>query len=308
MIWAITSYFNPMRYQRRLRAFRMFRSALNIPLVAVELGYQGCFDLKSDDADIVIRITGRDVMWQKECLLNIAVNALPGDCDIVAWLDCDILFDVEDWHEQLVDELRTNPLAQLFREVHYLGPDWNAGENPATAVERSRRSLVSGITPEMPVADCMAHPSKNQRPGTYANGMAWAAKRDFLAEHRFYDACIIGGGDRAISCAAYGCYQHLFDWHEFNPRQRDHYLSWAEPFHASCRGRVAGLEGSIYHQWHGKAVNRGLGSRHGGLCQFEFDPFRDIKYDEQGCWVWNSDKTEMHTYVEQYFATRREDG
>ena len=307
-LWAITSYFNPIGYGRRLQAYKIFHSALGVPLVTVELGHEGRFDLESENAEILIQVQGHDIMWQKECLLNVALDALPTDCESVAWLDCDILFENENWHKQLRLTLDSYPLVQLFRHVNYLGPDWKSGEIRSDAVERRRLSLADGVTPERSVVECLTHPSPNQRPGTYANGLAWAARREFIDEHKFFDACIIGGGDRAITCAAYGCFSHVIEWHGMNEKQKAYYLSWAAPFYKSCRGRVSALDGDIYHQWHGNASNRGLDSRHAGLRKFQFDPYRDIAMDSSGCWRWNSEKPEMHAYVEAYFASRREDG
>ena len=51
-------------------------------------------------ADILVQIHGGDVMWQKECLLNIALQRVPKNCDKIAWLDCDIVFGSNDWAEQ----------------------------------------------------------------------------------------------------------------------------------------------------------------------------------------------------------------
>jgi hypothetical protein len=86
-LWAITSFFNPSGYNRRLENYRIFRAHLNIPLIAVELSFDGRFALADSDADIVIRIYGTDVMWQKERLLNIAAARLPDNCRNLAWLD-----------------------------------------------------------------------------------------------------------------------------------------------------------------------------------------------------------------------------
>ena len=77
MIWAITSFFNPVRYQRRLLNYRVFRSRLGIPLVAVELSFDGQFELTKCDADILIQVSGGAVHWQKERLLNIALESVP---------------------------------------------------------------------------------------------------------------------------------------------------------------------------------------------------------------------------------------
>ena len=94
-LWTITSYFNPVRYARKLENYRAFRRRLNVPLVAVELFYDSKPELTKSDADILIQISGRDVLWQKERLLSIALRSVPDHCDKVAWLDCDLLFDAE---------------------------------------------------------------------------------------------------------------------------------------------------------------------------------------------------------------------
>jgi hypothetical protein len=69
-LWAVTAYFNPMGYRRRLTNYKLFRTHLNVPLVAVELAYGPDFELNSHDADILVQLRGRDILWQKERLLN----------------------------------------------------------------------------------------------------------------------------------------------------------------------------------------------------------------------------------------------
>ena len=65
-MWAITSYFNPVGYRRRLSNYRTFRADLAVPLVAVELSFDGRFELTDDDADILIQLSGGAVLWQKD--------------------------------------------------------------------------------------------------------------------------------------------------------------------------------------------------------------------------------------------------
>ena len=91
--WAITSYFNPVGYQRRLQNYRTFRQYLAVPLVTVELSFNGRFQLEHGDAEILVQIPSADIMWQKERLLNLALKYLPESCEKLAWLDCDIVFE-----------------------------------------------------------------------------------------------------------------------------------------------------------------------------------------------------------------------
>ena len=99
-LWAITSYFNPLSYRRRRDNYRIFRDRLGVPLLTVELAYGPQFELGESDADILIQRRGGDVLWQKERLLNIALDALPGSCTKVAWIDCDVVFGEQDWPER----------------------------------------------------------------------------------------------------------------------------------------------------------------------------------------------------------------
>jgi hypothetical protein len=62
-LWAITSYFNPVGYTRRLANYRLFRERLAVPLVTVELSFNGRFELREDDADILAQFHSTHVMW-----------------------------------------------------------------------------------------------------------------------------------------------------------------------------------------------------------------------------------------------------
>jgi hypothetical protein len=51
-----------------------------------------------------------------------------------------------------------------------------------------------------------------------------------------------------------------------------------------------------------------VGTRHQGLGEFAFDPATDIAIGAGGCWEWATAKPELHRYLRDYFAARREDG
>jgi hypothetical protein len=76
-IWAITAYFNPRKFQARLRNYRTFRCQLCIPLLTVEWSQDGDFQLGANEADQMVRVRGGDLMWQKERLLAIAATICP---------------------------------------------------------------------------------------------------------------------------------------------------------------------------------------------------------------------------------------
>ena len=61
-LWAISSYFNPTRSRRRLANYRAFRESLVAPLLTVEWSHDGFFELEEGDADLLMRISGGDLM------------------------------------------------------------------------------------------------------------------------------------------------------------------------------------------------------------------------------------------------------
>lgn len=302
-MWAITSFFNPMGYRRRLANFRIFRERLGLPLVAVELAYGEDYELGDGDAELLVRRRGSDVLWQKERLLNLALEALPPECTKVAWIDCDVFFEEPDWHlafERVLDEV---PIAQAFSRVAYLTRDWAPDGSDGVAFRRrSRTDVIASAASAEAVFECP------DRSITGAPGFAWGARRELLDRHRFYDAGIIGGGDRLIACAAYDYLAGTRRVHHDDPAVRDHYLRWARPFAEEIAGRVGYVDAELCSLWHGDMVDRRLDERFIGLRDFGFDPAADIAMDERGAWRWATDKPALHAYVRDYFAARREDG
>jgi hypothetical protein len=144
----------------------------------------------------------------------------------------------------------------LFSRVDYLAKDRipGAGDN-AGIIEFSRPSFgllaSSGSNP----ADCIAA-SFDRRAGTSTSGFAWAARREILDPHGFYDATILGGGDTAMAAAVTDCGDTVVKYHYMNKRQRERYRTWAKPFSKSTRGEIGFLDGTIFYLWHGNIQNR----------------------------------------------------
>ena len=296
-----------MRYGRRLANYHTFRENLKVPLLTVELSFGAeDFDLREGEADVLIQLRGRDVMWQKERLLNVGLGALPSECTKVVWLDCDVVFG-GGWVEEVSCLLDEFVLVQAFRRVHHLPPGLPLGEaSPATA-KFNQPSVASAVASGLPTRTSLirAHERKS---GTCVNGFAWTARRELLDEHGFYDACIIGGGDRAMAAAAYGIFDEMAQLHSMNVRQEQYYLAWAKRYFESVGGAVSFADYDLFHLWHGEMRDRRTRERHEGLGRFQFDPYEDIAIDENGCWRWDSDKLQLHQWVKEYFASRREDG
>jgi hypothetical protein len=271
-----------------------------VPLVAVELSFNGSFDLAPDDAEILIQLRGGSILWQKERLLNIALQALPSSCDTVAWIDCDTIFLQSDWPcavRRLLDDF---VLVQLFERLHHLPADYH-GDMPG--VVRSQvpfHSIASCLAKDTLADESFRTVGLSQR-HKYAPGLAWAARRATLQLHGLYDALVLGTGDKALVSAAWGRFVDCAKALQLGPRARAHYLAWAEPFHEAVRGRIGYLEGDVFHLWHGDLANRGYASRYALFAPFMFDPYSDIALNKDGVWHWSSEKPEMHDFVRTHF-------
>lgn len=304
-LWAVTCYFNPMGYRTRRKNYRVFRRHLTVPLVTVELVGGDQPELGSDDAEILIQLRGGDVMWQKERMLNIAIDALPNDCGRVAWLDCDIVFQRQDWQREAAAALDKYPLVQLFRDL----TDVQQGES-MEQVDCSRPTLVgsaSRILSGSMASKDLANLTGPRERWICATGVAWAGRREVLQQHGLYDARIMGGGDRSFECAAWGWMDEHQSYWRMNTNQRQHYLAWADGVYRTVQGRVTYIDGSLIHLWHGHRSERGYKQRYRNLEPFQFDPYQDIARADNGLWQWNTDKPEMHRCVRDYFASRNED-
>ena len=208
VLWAVTSYFNPSNSRRRLANYRVFRERLGVPLLAVEWSPEGRFELGEGDAELLVQVRGGDLMWQKERLLNLAVARLPADCDLVAWLDCDVVFARADWPREVAARLGGAAMVQLYDEVVYLAPEpFEALARPLALDGHPVRHVRSGLlgARRPPVSEARFGVSNDDVPYFVAKpsvGFAWAARRDFLCRHPLFDVCVIGGGDSAYVMSA----------------------------------------------------------------------------------------------------------
>jgi len=311
-LFAITSYYNPASYKRRLSNYHIFRQNLNVPLITVELGNQGKYELKPGDADILVQIPQGDILWQKERLLNVALKHVPSEAEAIAWIDCDVIFGRKDWVGATLEKLKEFPLVQLFHEACYMDRDVMpgdgngepAGQRHDSITARMQADSNSGVASD-PDYLPLYHP---KRVPMALPGLAWAARRTLLEPDFFYDSFILGGGDCPLIYSAYGWFDEIISQYYLNFQQKLHYLAWAKTFCEKINTKVGFIKNRLFHLWHGEMVDRGYWIRHQKMSPFAFDPHLDIRIGKDGAWLWASDKPEMHAFFKNYFHQRFEDG
>src|ERR1044071_3519469 len=189
-LWIVTSYYNPCAYKIKLNNYETFIGKLrssNLNWLVVECAFDNVSFAISSSPN-VIHVRAKHIMWQKERLINLALEHLPDDCAKVAWIDCDILFTNPDWAVQTSQLLDHYSIVQPFDNIIRLpqGKKYYEGEGDqwksfAAVYARQPNEMLSGRF------DKHGH-----------TGFAWATRRDILARHGLYDACISGSRDHMM--------------------------------------------------------------------------------------------------------------
>jgi hypothetical protein len=296
----VTCYFNPCGFKTRAENFERFVLPIKeaeIPLVVVEAFFEGGERLSAPHG--TLQVAARDVMWHKERLLDLGTGWLPPQCTKVAWVDADVLFENPDWAVETSALLDRAVVAQPFAEVVRMSRGFLA---PKAGDDRFESFAAMFVNHPEALAQ-----GKFELHGH--TGFAWAARRDVLARHGFYDACIAGSGDHLMAHAFAG------DWESpcvsriagTGGPHRAHFRRWCKKLHADVGARLAFTPGRALHLWHGTMANRRYSQRNKELYQLAFDPRTDLRISPSGCWEWASDKPELHAWARRYFEERRED-
>jgi hypothetical protein len=196
-------------------------------------------------------------------------------------------------------------LVQVFSDVVDLNRD-EVPRNEHSEIVPYTHGIVSLVDRGEITAFTTLQDHPTRRP--VQRGLAWATNRKILETHGFYDALILGSGDRSMAFAAYGHFEDLMRSVYMNEVQKKHYLRWAARFNESVSGRIGYVPGRLYHLWHGDIQNRGYDQRYKMFSNFGFDPENDIKIGPNGAWQWARPRAELANFLAQYFVSRDEDG
>ncbi len=292
--WGLTCFFNPQQYKNKKENYLKFRESnkkQGLKLICVELAFNdNPYELTNNDADILIQIRTASVLWQKERLLNIAFKSLPQDCDKIAWLDCDILFEDNSWIKLVSESLEKYVVVQPFKTAILLQQDLKK-ENGIISNSFVCRLSLNGFSSVFDL----------QR-----TGLVWCARREIFELYNFFDRAILGGGDKIMALSFASMLPKYID----SLPNKDISIfaeKWAKKIIPLVRNSVNYLPLTIIHLYHGEKEKRVYTKRNYILQKYRFNPETDIKINEEGVWVWNSNKKSLHRAVNDYFAYRDEE-
>ena len=284
----ITTFFNPNDYINLKRNYMIFSEKIKekCDLFPIELSFNGEFFIEDENA---IRVQGnsRNVMWQKERLLNLALERLPKKYTNVAWVDCDILFGNEDWVDDCNEMLQKYKVVQLYESANRHG---SSGRT-----ETRSKGIIRHIS-ELNRLDV------NLSKGI--PGFAWAIRRECIDRIKFLDTQIIGGADSLMFYSFFG----VKNAHVSNQMNEDWFAAfsrWSDLAFGEINRSVGFVSGDITHLYHGQMKNRHYNDRYEILSESAFDPEKDLSIDKNGLWKFN--RKEIPKKLAKYFESRDED-
>lgn len=290
-MFAVCAYFNPQNSKTLQKNYKKFRRSIRIPIITVEVAYNSQPFFISDS--IKIRANETHILWQKERLLNIAIEKVPKSCDKIVWLDTDIIFENQHWVKQTSAKLDSYPVVQPFDTVYEI-PDINSTLN----------AISYGKFRHIENDDKQLQYYKDKNINTWPSiGMAWAFRKEAIPNGLF-DVDVVGCGDvlQLLAWTGKWSHQHI---KQMNPLYRKFFLNWAWNTYEAVQDRIGFTDGKIRHLFHGKQESRKYQERKKYL--YNFDPNKDIYLDANNLYKWNTNNSTLHQYLIDYFLQRRED-
>lgn len=295
----ITPYFNPQKYKSLRRNHSIFAKRLldqGANLLTIELTFGGVApELTDSYLGKVVHLRSNSIMWQKEQIINYALNNHMGAETKFAWIDCDVLFKNSSWIEEAENKLNDNDVVQLFKKVYLLDKGDTYYGAPYTIFFQSviwqykihKNWLNRRRNKELP----FSHP-----------GFAWAARKDAFP-NGLYPYSVTGSGDTLMVDALLDSWDIHSYSRKFTPNMRKSINSWR---HKLKPLKIDYIPQDIYHLWHGSIKNRAYTTRHNTLVEHNFDPEEDVII-QNGVLEWASPKCDLHNAVKEYFLHRNED-
>jgi len=276
----ITTHYNPVGFSRLRETYYEWRPTISGSVIAMEMVIDRDPEIAGSR---VIHGSDENILWQKERMINLALESLPPSIKYVAWVDHDIVFENPYWISDSIDLIESGAKAvQPFHEVAYLD---HRGKISRTARGAASVALAGGSPSTGP-------------------GAAWIADRQWLDSiGGLYDLNVVGGGDAVFFEMLTG---HRTAFRDRQPAaSRDHLGRWIAQ-HGPVK--IGSVPGRVRHIYHGDFRNRQYVSRDEILRRHNFDPERHVKISPSGLLSWTDQASpEFRAEIRAYFENRDED-
>ena len=290
---------NPIRYHSRYRLFRQWYEEMqntpNVKVYVVEVAYgDRQFECTESGNEMHLQLRSRQEIWLKEGMINLAIkHLLPLHWKYLCWMDCDVSFLDRHWAQEALHQLQFFPIIQPWRDCMDMGFHGTVLQHFQSFCYIHRLGVQK-----------QKHPSQ---PYKYAHsGFAWCCTRRFWEEIvKLIDFAILGSADHHMAFGLVG--EEKDTIHRYShPNFHKLIYEWSRRAYRACRGRVGFVPTTILHHFHGPKAKRKYRERWDILIDNDFDPLKDLTYDEQGL-PFILGKPELLQDCHEYHVGRNED-
>jgi hypothetical protein len=288
---------NPCLFARRyilMREFiqRMELEETDVILYIVEMTYKTQKYIITEATNPRhLQINTEIPIWHKENMVNLGVSRLlPSDWKAFAWIDADVEFENPTWAMDALKILNgTKDVVQLFS--HCIDMEMN--ESAIQIFCSFGYHYVKKI-------------NYGKNVNYWHPGYAWACtRRAYERMGGLFDKGILGSGDHimALSYIQKGL-------SAINEASSDGYKRTVSNFQKRVQMlRLGYVPGVIRHYFHGSKKHRQYGERWKILVNYDYDPYKDVKYEPtSGILVPTSTcPRELLDEIMIYFSNRNED-
>lgn len=283
----ITCHFNWQGFtrprQNLMRFIRQMRSS-GVPVFGVEAVLPNQKPATSNIAGWrQVQANENQMLFQKECMLNMAEKLVPEHFQKIAWLDADIMFSNQNWCSETSLLLDHFSFVQPFEQAVWTDMD---------GAELFRKPSTMRMRGGLPMH---SHP-----------GFAMSARRALWRElDGLFEHLIVGNGDVGIATAILD--MELPPTQTYSDELLRHYQAWRSKVTAFAKRSGASFtRGVIWHEWHGSLSNRRYVERNKSLLNMRPDY---VVRGKNGLLEWSNKAPEgLKNYVSEYFSLRDEDG
>lgn len=289
----ITVYYNYCQYQSRYGVSKNFIERYSnhpqINLFVVELTYvDSNFVLTEENNKNHLQLRTEYPLWHKENLINIGIEKLlPKDWEYVAWIDCNLEFENDDFVDKTLKQLENNDFVQMFSLIKYQSSDKNDNKT------KSYKSLIYSV-------------SNNNFDMSSKPGGAWACtKSGYEKIGKLFDKSLCESD--CILAYALGLKKNYY----LNLKKEIKYLDFVEQYIKNIIShdiKVTFANNIVIYYWHGNQENRSYHIyRKQMMMKYDYNP-DNFTYDKNGVLIpKNNCALEILENIRNYFLRRKED-
>ena len=294
-LYLLVSYFNYNSNKSRERNIYTFiekNSNSKVKIVVIEAIYNNCNQLKDLSSQVFLHLkyNVKHPISLQDNLINVGINKIPKDWQYLAWIDSDVIFNNENWADNILKELQDKDIVHCFKEADFLNQDGTP----------SNFNFLS---------ECYTHINNIKYFDMHQRshcGFVWALKRSFYEQIKeIFDYSIIGSNDVVMNLVVLK--KSLEDYFLNSGYSKEYIDLVTEYYNRKKEVKFTFIDNKITHLWHGDINNRNYHLRKSILKKYQFNPNQHILKNEDGIIELTEKGLIMLPYIKNYFELKEKE-